>query len=349
MKFSVEALANFVGGVAEGNTSDEIFGLAEYDKGKSGEITFVVDKKKYEEALKTEVSAIIVPHDFDFRGKTLIRVDDPKFAIARIAELFNPYQEVGFKGISEKAYIGNNVNLGKNVTIMPFASIQDNVKIGDNAVIFSGVFIGYNSIIGNNVVLKSNVVIYPGTTIGDNVIIHAGSVVGSDGFGYVDREGTHYKIPHIGKVVIEDNVEIGANTCIDRAFIGETIIGKGTKIDNLVQIAHNVKIGKNTIIVSQAGIAGSTEIGNNVIIAGQAGIVDHSKIGDNVVIMAKAGVEDKEVPPNKILLGIPARDALEQKRIFVAETKLPELLKRVKEIEDKSKYDISTKDKSTEG
>jgi len=443
MKFSVEALANLVGGVAEGNTSDEIFGLAEYDKGKSGEITFVVDKKKYEEALKTEVSAIIVPHDFDFRGKTLIRVDDPKFAIARIAELFNPYQEVGFKGISDKAYIGNNVNLGKNVTIMPFATIQDNVKIGDNAVIFSGVFIGYNSIIGNNVVLKSNVVIYPGTTIGNNVIIHAGSVVGSDGFGYVNREGTHYKIPHIGKVVIEDNVEIGANTCIDRAFIGETIIGKGTKIDNLVQIAHNVKIGKNTIIVSQAGIAGSTEIGNNVIIhagsvvgsdgfgyvnkegkhykiphigrvvieddveigantcidrafigetvigkgtkidnlvqiahnvkigknvilvsqagiagsteignnviiAGQAGIVDHAKIGDNVVIMAKAGVEDREVPPNKVLLGIPARDALEQKRIFVAETKLPELLKRVKDIEDRLRYGFSEKDKSAE-
>jgi len=348
MKFTVEALANFVGGVAEGNISEEIFGLAEYDRGKKGEITFVVDKKKYEEALKTEVSAIVVSHDFDFKGKTLIRVDDPKFAIARIAELFNPYQNVGFQGISDKAYIGNNVKIGKNVTIMPFVTIQDNVEIGDNTVVFSGVFVGYNSIIGNNVVLKPNVVIYPGTVIGNNVIIHAGSVVGSDGFGYVNKEGKHYKIPHIGRVVIEDDVEIGANTCIDRAFIGETVIGKGTKIDNLVQIAHNVKIGKNVIIVSQAGIAGSTEIGNNVIIAGQAGIVDHAKIGDNVVIMAKAGVEDREVPPNKVLLGIPARDALEQKRIFVAETKLPELLKRVKDIEDRLRYGFSEKDKSAE-
>lgn len=334
MKYTIKNLADFVGGTTEGDENIEISGIAEYNKGNKGELTFVIDKHKYEEALKTEVSAIIVPHDFEFQGKSLIKVEDPRFAIAKIAELFNTYEKVGFEGISDKANIGQNVKIGKNVTIMPFTVIQDDVEIGNNSIIYSNVFIGYNVKIGNNVVIKPNVTIYPGTIIGNNVIIHAGAVIGSDGFGYAFHKGIYHKIPHLGIVIIEDNVEIGANTCIDRAFIGETVIGKGTKIDNLVQIAHNVKIGQNCVIVSQSGIAGSTEIGNNVIMAGQAGIVDHAKIGDNVVIMAKAGVEDKNVPPNKVLLGIPARDALEQKRIFVAETKLPDLLKRVKQLEE---------------
>ncbi len=345
MEYTVENLSNIVKGTVEGDGNEKIYGIAEYNKGKKGEITFVIDKNKYEEALKTEVSAIIVTHDIEYRGKTLLKVDDPKFAIAKIAELYNPYEDIGFEGISDKAYIGKNVKIGNNTTIMPFSVIQDNVEIGNNVLIYSNVFIGYNVKIGNKTVIKPNVVIYPGTIIGNNVIIHAGAVIGADGFGYTPHNGIHYKIPHIGKVIIEDNVEIGANSCIDRAFIGETIIGKGTKIDNLVQIAHNVKIGENCIIVSQAGIAGSTEIGKNVIIAGQAGIVDHAKIGDNVIVMAKSGVEDREVPPNKILLGIPAREALEQKRIFVSETKLPELLKKVKQLEEeiekiKSKNDI---------
>lgn len=334
MEYSLESLANYVNGTVEGDGTEKIKGIAEYNKGKKGEITFVVDKQKYQEALKTEVSAIITPYDFEYQGKNLLRVEDPKFAIAKIAELFYPYEKIGFEGISDKAVIGENVKIGKNVIIMPFAVIQDDVEIGNNTVIYPHTFIGYNVKIGNNVVIKPNVTIYPGTIIGNNVIIHSGAVIGSDGFGYVLHKGIYHKLPHSGRVIIEDNVEIGANTCIDRAFIGETIIGKGTKIDNLVQIAHNVKIGENCIIVSQAGIAGSTEIGKNVIIAGQVGIVDHAKIGDNVVIMAKSGVEEKEVPPNKVLLGIPAREALEQKRILVAETKLPELLKRVKQLEE---------------
>ncbi|MFN4245140.1 MAG: UDP-3-O-(3-hydroxymyristoyl)glucosamine N-acyltransferase [Brevinematia bacterium] len=345
MIYSVNDLANFVNGTVEGYGNEKIYGISEYNKGKNGDITFAIDLKKYDEALKTDVSAIIVPHDFEYRGKTLIKVEDPRFAIARIAELYNPYEDIGFQGISDKSFIGKNVKIGDNATIMPFSVIQDNVEIGRNVIIYSNVFIGYNSKIGNNTIIKPNVTIYPGTIIGNNVIIHAGAVIGSDGFGYTLHNGKHYKIPHLGKVIIEDNVEIGANSCIDRAFVGETIIGKGTKIDNLVQIAHNVKIGENCIIVSQAGIAGSTQIGKNVIIAGQAGIVDHANIGDNVIIMAKAGVEDKEVPPNKVLLGTPAREALEQKRIFVAETKLPELLKRVKKLEEeiekiKEKHDI---------
>ncbi|MCX8028931.1 MAG: UDP-3-O-(3-hydroxymyristoyl)glucosamine N-acyltransferase [Brevinematales bacterium] len=334
MKYNIQSIANFVNGVVEGDHNEEIEGICEYKEGKKGYITFVVDKIKYSEALKTEVSAIITPHDFEYQGKTLIKVEDPRFAIAKIAELYYPYTSIGFEGISEKSHIGNNVKLGKNTTIMPFTTIQDNVEIGSNTVIYSGVFIGYDVKIGSNVIIKPNVVIYPGTIIGNNVIIHAGAVIGADGFGYVLHKGIYNKIPHLGRVIIEDNVEIGANTCIDRAFIGETVIGKGTKIDNLVQIAHNVKIASNCIIVSQAGIAGSTELGNNVIVAGQAGITDHAKIGDNVVIMARAGVDDKEVPPNKILLGTPAREALEQKRIFAAEHKLPEILRRVKQLEE---------------
>ncbi|MEN2997884.1 MAG: UDP-3-O-(3-hydroxymyristoyl)glucosamine N-acyltransferase [Brevinematia bacterium] len=334
MKYTVKSLASFVGGIVEGDYNEEIYGIAEYTNGKKGQITFTVDKRKYEEALRTEVSAIVVPHEFEYKGKTLVKVEDPKFAMARVAQLFNPYEKLGFEGISDKVSIGSNVKMGKNVTIMPFVVIQDDVEIGNNVIIYSNVFIGYGVRIGNNVVLRPNVVVYPGSIIGNNVIIHAGAVIGADGFGYVLHKGEYHKLPHIGRVFIEDNVEIGANTCIDRAFIGETIIKKGTKIDNLVQIAHNVKIGENCIIVSQAGVAGSTEIGNNVIIAGQAGVVDHAKIGDNVVIMARAGVDDREVPPNKILLGTPARDALEQKRIFAAETKLPELVKKIKHLEE---------------
>ncbi|MGC8869759.1 MAG: UDP-3-O-(3-hydroxymyristoyl)glucosamine N-acyltransferase [Brevinematia bacterium] len=334
MKYKLEAIANFVNAVIEGDYTIEIEGICDYREGKEGYLTFVVDKHKYEEALKTNVSAIVVPYDFPYNGKPILKVDDPRFAIAKIAELFYPYESHGFEGISDKAYIGQNVKIGNNVTVMPFAFIQDGVEIGNNVVIYSNVFIGYGVKIGNNVVIRSNVSIYPGVIIGNNVIIHSGSVIGSDGFGYAFYKGIYHKMPHSGKVIIEDNVEIGANSCIDRGFIGDTIVGKGTKIDNLVQIAHNVKIGQNCIIVSQAGIAGSTVIGNNVIIAGQAGIVDHANIGDNVVVMAKAGVEDREVQPNKVLLGIPAREALEQKKIFVAETKLPELLKRVKYLEE---------------
>lgn len=334
MKYNIQALANYVNGIVEGDHNEDIYGICEYTDGKKGYITFVVDKKKYSEALNTEVSAIITPYEFEYQGKTLIKVEDPRFAIAKIAELFYPYDNVGFEGISELAYISKSAKIGRDVTIMPFVTIQDNVIIGNKVVIYSGVFIGYDVKIGNNVIIRPNVVIYPGSVIGNNVIIHSGAVIGADGFGYAFHKGTYYKIPHMGRVVIEDDVEIGANTCIDRAFIGETIIGKGTKIDNLVQVAHNVKIGSNCVIVSQAGIAGSASIGNNVVIAGQAGIVDHAKIGDNVVIMAQAGVDDREVPPNKVLLGSPAREALEQRRIFAAEVKLPELIKRVKQLED---------------
>ncbi len=335
MKFSVESLANYVNGVVEGNHLEEIYGLSEYHNGTKGTLTYAVDKEKFEVALKTEVSAIVVPYDFYSSEKTLIKVENPKFAIAKIAELFNPYTVLPMTGISDKACIGENVKIGKDVIIMPFVFIENDVEIDDKSVIYPNVYIGKGCKIGKNVKIMANVSIYPGTIIGNNVIIHAGAVIGSDGFGYVEHKGVHNKIPHIGRVIVEDNVEIGANTCIDRGFIGDTVISKGTKIDNLVQIAHNVKIGENGIIVSQAGIAGSTVIGNNVIIAGQAGIVDHAVIGNNVIIMAQAGVDSKKVDDNKILLGSPARDALEQKRIFVAETKLPELLKRVKELEEK--------------
>jgi len=210
--------------------------------------------------------------------------------------------------------------------------LEDNVTVGENSSIQAGAFVGRDSRIGKNCIIYPNVTIREKTQIGHNVIIHSGTTIGSDGFGYAQVEGRHHKIPQVGIVVIEDDVEIGANCTVDRAAMGETRIGKGTKIDNLVQIAHNVKMGENCIIISQVGISGSTEIGNNVILAGQAGIIGHLKIGDNVIVAAQSGVTHDLDAGNKYL-GSPARDMMRQKRIEAIVSNLPEYIKRIREIE----------------
>lgn len=256
---------------------------------------------------------------------------DPYLAYAKILTLLSQkiYEP---KGVHQNAWISPTAELGKELTIYPFVYIGDRCKIGDRVVIYPGVYVGEDSLIGEESILYSNVSIYSGTVIGKRVILHSGVVLGSDGFGYVKEGKKNVKIPQVGRVEVEDDVEIGANTTVDRAALGKTIIRRGVKIDNLVQVAHNVTIGEDSIIVAQVGIAGSTKIGSNVILAGQVGIVDHIEIGDNVMVGAQSGVVH-DLPANQGYTGSPAQPHREFLRTITVFPKLPEMRKTLLEIE----------------
>jgi len=324
----------------EGNPEVEITGVSGLDEAGEGEITYVAEKRLIDKIFTTGASAIILSEDLfkevQSRGQikqAILIVRNPKLAFARILEIFYtiPYQP---EGISDKAYIGRNVILGKDVTISAFSYIEDNAVIGDRVVISPYVYIGKDAVIGDDSYIHPHVTVREGVRIGRRVIIHSGTVIGSDGFGYVFDQGRHHKIPQVGGVIIGDEVEIGSNVSIDRATTGNTTIGDGTKIDNLVQIGHNVKVGKNCIIVAQVGIGGSAQLGDGVIVAGQVGIRDHIKIGNRVMIGAKAGVSN-DIADGQILLGSPAIDHKKWLRAQGVFTRLPEILKKINEIERK--------------
>ncbi len=322
-------------GVIEGNPEIEITGVKGLEDAQEGDISYIASTKYIENARKSKASALIVKEKLDISDKSQVIVENPQFVFAKLLELFYVASH-SYKGISNQAFLSDTAQLGENVTVFPFVWIDENVMIGDNTVIYPFTFIGRDSKIGSNCILYSNVTIREKVNIGNNVIVHAGAVIGADGFGYVFYENKHHKIPQTGGVIIEDNVEIGACVTIDRATTGNTIIGEGTKIDNLVQIAHNVKIGRNCIIVAQVGIAGSSKIGDGCILAGQVGIADHVEIEAGTIITAQSGVM-----PGKILKGIYSgtpifhhREWLKANAIF---QKLPELYKKIKEMEEKIK------------
>lgn len=329
-----------VGGQVKGDPLTEISGVAPCEIAQEGDITYI-KSKKYRSLLETtRASVVITPPQMLSDKKNLLWADNPQLAFAKILAHYHhtPYQPTG---VHRTASLSLTVRLGDDVSIGPVAVIGENVVVGDRVVIRPGVFIGDNSMIGDDTVIHANVSVYGNTTIGRRVILHSGVVVGSDGFGYVKDGETHFKIPQVGGVTIEDDVEIGANSTIDRATIGQTIIKRGVKIDNLVQVAHNVVIGENSIIVAQVGIAGSTRVGRNVILAGQVGVADHIEIGDNVIVGAQAGV-GKSLPPNQILQGsptMPQRDFLRSSvlipRLPQIKRTLDELVRRIKELEDK--------------
>jgi UDP-3-O-[3-hydroxymyristoyl] glucosamine N-acyltransferase len=324
MQISVNDLAVRIGGAVEGNGMLALAGIASIPRARSRDVTFAGSAKQCAAAEASAAGAIIVPQNGPASSKALIRVDNPKSALARALAVFHPPRRYPAT-IHPTAQLGADVKLGADVFIGEYAVVRDGAVIGDRTVVEAGCFVGEGAVLGADCVLYPGVKLYPAVKIGRGVVIHAGAVIGSDGFGYVQEDGQHFKIPQVGDVIIDDDVEIGANTTIDRAMMDSTIIRRGTKIDNLVQVAHDVTIGECSIIVAQVGIAGSCEIGRNVTLAGQVGVVDHCNIGGNAVVGGGAVVTD-DLPANAVVWGTPAQPIRQYKRQLVALRRLPKVL-----------------------
>jgi UDP-3-O-[3-hydroxymyristoyl] glucosamine N-acyltransferase len=304
--------------------------VAELDNANENSVCFFENEAYVDKLKECKAGLILVPQNFDEELNSysnIIKVEKPYFVFMVLTKLWLEMDaQTMAHSISPKSSIAETASLGENVHIGDFVVIEDNVIIGNDTVIEANCVIKRGTKIGNNCYFNPNCTIYDGMEVGNGVILHAGVVIGADGFGYILYEGVQEKVPQVGNVVIKDNVEIGANTCIDRGTIGSTIIDEHTKLDNLVQIGHNVNVGNNTIICSQVGIAGSTEVGKQVYLAGQVGVGDHVKIGDRTMAGAKSGIHGRVKEDSKIL-GYPARDVALQRRIMAAETKLPEMFK----------------------
>jgi len=327
----LQEIAERLGGTVEGDGSLEITGINGMELAEQGQITFLADKKFKDQLKACNASAVIVQKPLE-TDKAQVVHPAPALAFAKLLAEFHPEPRPQ-PGIDDNASIAEGVQLGKDVTISPFVVLGKDVVIGDNTVLHPGVVVHEGCRIGNNATLFSNVTLYRNSVIGNHVVLHAGVVIGADGFGYTpDEKGWHVKINQVGRVVIEDHVEIGANTCIDRAAFGETIVREGTKIDNLVQIAHNCDIGPHSILVAQVGIAGTCKLGHHVVLAGQVGVGDHVTIGDQVVVAAQSGVSKDLVEPG-FYGGYPAVPAMGWKRYTTVLLKLPELSRKIQELE----------------
>lgn len=330
---SLEEIGKIVGGEVIGRSDIPISGVSGIEEAKKGNITFFVNPKFLPLVYKTHASAILAAKEIPDCNIAMIIVPNPYLAFVKLINLFYVEERKPF-GVDKSAVIGENVKLGKDISIYPFVVVEDNVEIGDRVTIMPGGFIGRNSKINEDTIIYPNVSVRESTEIGKRVIIHSGTAIGGDGFGFLQENGKHIKIPQVGSVVIEDDVEIGSNVSIDRATLGKTIIKQGTKIDNLVQIGHNVIIGENNILVSQVGISGSCVIGDNVLLAGQVGIADHVRIGDNVIVGAKSGV-GRDLKANSIVSGAPAYPHHKWRRTQVCLHKLPEFFKKLRKLEKK--------------
>ncbi len=326
-----------LGGVSEGSGDIEITAVAGLGEAGPGDISFLSNPKYAAQVATTKASAVIVPIDWDRPVKsTLVRVENPDQVFAQAAELFYEELPKPAEGVHPSAVVAESAQLGEGVSVGANCTIEEGVVIGANTVVSPNCHIGYKTVIGSGSFLYPLVSTREFSEIGDRVIIHNGTVVGSDGFGYaVQEDGTRTKIPQIGKVVIEDDVEIGANVAIDRARFGKTRIGKGTKIDNLVQIAHNVVIGEDSVLCGQSGISGSTTVGARVIMAGQSGLAGHLKVGDGAIIGAQAGVM-KDVSAKDFVIGSPAMPHLQFKKMVANTILLPKLKERIKQLEARS-------------
>jgi UDP-3-O-[3-hydroxymyristoyl] glucosamine N-acyltransferase len=324
-------LARLVGGELQGDSELRVSGVAGLEEAQINQLSFVVGPKYLPQAHASEAGALIVPPKLRDINKPLIITDNPYLAFAKILSLFTPKPRPPL-GVSSKAHIGAEVKLGDSVSIQPNVYVGDSTVLGDRVSLHGGVYIGSEVCIGHDTILYPNVTILDRCIIGDRVTIHSGTVVGSDGFGFAQDGNSYFKIPQVGIVQIDDDVEIGANCTIDRATMGKTWIQRGVKIDNLVQIAHNVVVGEDGIIVAQVGISGSTKVGKNVILAGQVGVTGHLEIGDNVRVGAQSGIA-KSIPPGQTVSGSPAishRDWLKNCQIL---SRLPELRKKILNLE----------------
>ncbi|MBN2349427.1 MAG: UDP-3-O-(3-hydroxymyristoyl)glucosamine N-acyltransferase [Bacteroidales bacterium] len=345
MEFKAITIAEFLQGEIVGDKDAVVSDVSRIEEGKEGTLSFLANPKYEKYLYETKSSVVLINKDFKLSQKikpTLIKVDDAYQAFASLLDLYA--QSIPKKvGIDKETFIDDSAVLGENMYIGAFAYIGKGVKTGNNVKIYPQVYVGDNVTIGDNTILYPGVKIYHDCQIGANCIIHASTVIGSDGFGFAAQtENNDYKkIPQIGNVIIEDNVEIGSNVSVDRATMGSTIIRKGAKLDNLIQIAHNVEIGENTVIVAQAGIAGSTKIGKDGMIGAQAGIVGHIKLAKGVKVGAQSGVTNNVDKEGIIILGSPATGFMDQKRSLAVFKNLPELLQRINTLEKKLN-DLST-------
>ena len=349
----LKEIAELIDGEIVGDAEVNITGVCGIKEAEEGDITFVANPKYLPLMDETKASAIITSRSVSSAPKTIVRVEDPSLAFAKVVSLVVPAQKNKPKGIHPTAIVGENVKLAKGVSLGAYVVVEDDVEIGEGTVIYPGCFIGHNTKIGADTLIYPNVSIRESIVIGNRVVIHSGTVVGSDGFGFASVLGMRQRIPQIGTVIIEDDVEIGANVTIDRARFDKTLIGKGTKVDNLVQIAHNVIIGENSVVIAQAGISGSTKIGKNVILAGQAGLVGHIEVGDGAIVAAQAGVT-KSIPANTKVSGYPAKPHEVAKRVNACVQRLPKLYQEIdrlrKELDDlKIKVEQSLNKKSGKG
>ncbi|MCX6201777.1 MAG: UDP-3-O-(3-hydroxymyristoyl)glucosamine N-acyltransferase [Bacteroidetes bacterium] len=337
MQFTAQQIALIVSGTIEGNPDTTVSSFGKIEEATAGQLSFLANPKYNDYLYTTKASLIIVSESLQLQKNitaTLIRVKDAYTAFATLLTTYQNLKAQQKKGIETPSHIASTATLGTDVYIGAFAYVGEKVTIGNNTKIFPGVYIAENVRIGNNTTIHAGVKIYEDCVIGNDVIIHAGTVVGSDGFGFAPQpDGSYQKVPQIGNVIIEDQVEIGANTTIDRATMGSTIIKKGVKLDNLIQIAHNVEIGSQTVIAAQTGISGSTKLGQKIMIGGQAGIAGHLTIADGVKIAGGAGVTKNLEGEGKSYAGFPAEDAKQSLKTQVYTRQLPELEKRVKELE----------------
>ena len=334
MPLTVSEIAGQIDGEVVGDGSLQLTGFAPADKARAGDLTFAENQTYFNRAEQSAAAAIMVDGQFATGKKTLIRVPNARIAFAKVLPLFFP--EPAFApGVHPTAVVAASAQVDPTAHIGPHCVIGEQVRIGPRSVLHGGDHVAANCVIGADAQFFPNVVLYPRTQVGQRVRIHAGAVIGADGFGYVLDAGAHRKVPQIGHVIIHDDVEIGANVTIDRGALGPTSIGRGTKIDNLVQIAHNVAIGEHCLVVAQAGIAGSTKLGNFVTLAGQVGLAGHLKVGNKVTIAAQSGVMH-DIPDGEKWFGYPAQPDRQMKRQILAAQQLPELLRRVAELEKKT-------------
>ncbi len=342
MKFTAQQIADILEGDVVGNPNATVTKLSKIEEGTTGSLTFLSNPKYQNFASTTDATIIIVNKNFESDQEikaTLIKVEDAYKAFSKLLEYYNQVKLMK-SGIEQPSIISDDVTYGENLYLGSFSYVGKNVTIGNNVKIYPNSFIGDNVTIGDNCVFFAGVKIYSETEIGSNCILHSGAIIGSDGFGYAPLEdGTYSKIPQIGNVIIEDDVEIGACTTIDRATLGSTIIRKGVKLDNQIQIAHNVEIGENTVIASQTGIAGSSKVGKNCMIGGQVGIIGHLTIGNNVKIQAQSGIA-KNLKDGETVQGTPAFNYSDFAKSYVHFRNLPKI---VSEIEDIKKIPINKK------
>jgi len=331
----LEKIAELVGGTLKGDGSLEISGLQGIEQAQEGQITFLSKKIFLDTLNRSQVSAVLVEEAVETSISQVI-VASPELAFARLLREFHPEPKPD-PGIHDRAVVGKNVKLGEQVTLSAGVCIGNDVEIGDQVHIFPNVVVGEGCRIGSHTTLHPNVTLYRNTELGKHVILHSGAVIGADGFGYtLDEKGAHYKINQIGRVVIEDHVEIGANSCVDRAAMGTTRIKQGTKIDNLVQVAHNCTVGEHSILVAQVGLAGSCTLGHHVVLAGQVGVADHVTLGDQVTLTAQSGTF-RSIESNQVYGGHPAVPLGEWKKYVTVLPKLPELARKMRDLETRLK------------